>query len=126
MSNESRLAVELTKGDDFLNIWVDANNNGVRDDDDVNIFVSKCGNLFAESPTFKQTFDAHLKERLKEASVALMTTGHDAMKEEEICELALALVVKACVPPQAAAETPAPKLTTGLSESGVPLYRPQA
>lgn len=104
MSQQSRLAVEITKGDDFINIWVDANNNGVRDDDDVNIFVSKCGNLFAESPTFKQTLDAHLKLRLQEASVALMTAGHDSMKEEEICDIALELVIHACRAPEMVAE----------------------
>ncbi len=144
MSAQSRLAVELTKGDDFINIWVDANNNGVRDDDDVNIFVSKCGNLFAQSPTFKQTLDAHLKQRLKEASVAFMTAGHDATMEDQICDLALELVVQACSVPQTietapveqpvqqaaaptwydapAAATPQPEFT----EHGIPVYRPQA
>lgn len=152
MSAQSRLAVEITKGDDFLNIWVDANNNGIRDDDDVNIFVSKCGNLFAESPTFKQALDAHLKQRLKEASVALMTTGHDSVKEEEICELALEMVIHACSQPQAvAAEAPVevaplaqapqqaapawydmppaaaqPASAPAYTDSGIPIYRPQA
>lgn len=108
MSAASRLAVEVTKGEDFLNIWVDANNNGIRDDDDVNIFVSKSGSLFAESPTFKQTLDEHLKQRLKEASMALMQIGHDDVKEEEICDLALELVVKACsVPVETEAAAPA-------------------
>lgn len=120
MSTLSRLAVELTKGDDFLNIWVDANNNGVRDDDDVNIFVSKCGNMFAQSPTFKQAIDAHLKQRLQEASVALMTAGHDSVKEEEICELALELVIQACTLPQVAAVEAAPM------EAAPEVYVPQA
>ncbi len=149
MSATSRLAVEVTKGDDFLNIWVDANNNGIRDDDDVNIFVSKCGNLFAESPTFKQSLDAHLKQRLKDASVALMEAGHDAVKEEEICDLALELVIKACSLPAAveaiaaAAPQPAPAASNEqiyaqwasqppasaeepaqYTEHGIPIYRP--
>lgn len=129
MSATSRLAVEVTKGDDFLNIWVDANNNGVRDDDDVNIFVSKCGNLFAESPTFKQSLDAHLKQRLQEASMALMQAGHDDTKEEEICDLALELVIKACTLPQAietvaVSETPAPAYEAAAYEEAAPAYAP--
>jgi hypothetical protein len=119
MSQQSRLAVEITKGDDFLNIWVDANNNGVRDDDDVNIFISKCGSLFAQSPTFKQSLDAHLKQRLQEASVALMTAGHDTVMEDQICDLALELVVQACREPQS--EEPQPELT----EHGIPVYHSQ-
>lgn len=118
MSATSRLAVEVTKGDDFLNIWVDANNNGIRDDDDVNIFVSKSGTLFAESPTFKQTLDAHLKERLKEASMALMQVGHDDVKEEEICDLALELVVKACSMPE--------QMQTAMAQEAAPAYEAPA
>lgn len=131
MSAQSRLAVEITKGDDFLNIWVDANNNGVRDDDDVNIFVSKSGHLFAESVTFKQTLDAHLKQRLQEASVALMTAGHDATMEDKICDLALELVVQACRAPEVVAAQPASDEATYTSNgpeytgSGIPIYRPQ-
>lgn len=125
MSATSRLAVEVTKGDDFLNIWVDANNNGVRDDDDVNIFISKCGNLFAESPTFKQSLDAHLKQRLQEASMALMQAGHDHVKEEEICDIALELVIRACTLPEAAQE-PAPVYEAAApAEQAAPAYTPQ-
>lgn len=127
MSAASRLAVEVTHGEDFLNIWVDANNNGVRDDDDVNIFVSKSGTLFAESPTFKQTLDAHLKQRLQEASMALMQIGHDAVKEEEICDLALELVVKACSLPAAIEAAEAPTVAeqpAQYTEHGIPIYRP--
>lgn len=101
MSQQSRLAVEVTKGEDFLNIWVDANNNGVRDDDDVNIFVTKSGGFFAESPTFKDALDAHLKQKLQEASIALIEAGHDPVAEEAICDLAFELVVKACTTTQA-------------------------
>ena len=32
----SQTAVEITRRDDSLDIWVDANDNGIRDDDDVN------------------------------------------------------------------------------------------
>lgn len=124
MSHQSRLAVEITKGDDFLNIWVDANNNGVRDDDDVNIFVSKCGSLFAQSPTFKQALDAHLKQRLQEASVALMTTGHDSVVEEQICDLALEIVVRACSQPalEAAPIETQPVAEPTHTEHGIPVY----
>ena len=101
MSHQSRLAVELTKGEDFLNIWVDANNNGVRDDDDVNIFVTKSGGFFAESPTFKDALDAHLKQKLQQASIAFIEAGHDPVAEEAICDLAFELVVKACTTAQA-------------------------
>lgn len=90
-------AVELTKGPDFLDIWVDTNNNGVRDDDDVNIFVTKGGSVYAESATFKAALDAHLRDRLKEASMALMERfpSTDPVAEEQICTLALQMIVKA-------------------------------
>lgn len=88
-------AVEITKGDDHLSIWVDANNNGVRDDDDVNIFVTKSGGFYTESPTFKHALDTHLREKLKEASLALLIAGHDPVAEEHICDLALKLVLDA-------------------------------
>lgn len=95
MSQASRLAVEITKLDDSLSIWVDANNNGIRDDDDVNIFVTKAGGFYTESPTFKAALDHHIKERLKQASLALLESGHDPVAEEQICDLALEMVVKA-------------------------------
>ena len=90
-------AVELTKGPDYLDIWVDTNNNGVRDDDDVNIFVTKGGSVYAESATFKAALDAHLRDRLKEASMALMERfpSTDPVAEEQICTLALQMIVKA-------------------------------
>ena len=97
MSVESQLAVELNKGDDHLNIWVDANNNGVRDDDDVNIYVTSGGGFYTTSPTFKQKLDETIQTRIKALAVALLQEdGHAPAKAEEtLCELALELVVKA-------------------------------
>lgn len=104
MYTSQHTAVEITKGDDHLSIWVDANNNGVRDDDDVNIFVTSAGGFYTESPTFKHALDAHLRDRLKEASLALLQAGHDPVAQEHICELALQLVINATqeAAPQAA------------------------
>jgi hypothetical protein len=59
-------AVEITKRDDSLDIWVDANNNGTRDDDDVNIFVTAGGGFYTISPTFKQALDTTIQARIKE------------------------------------------------------------
>ena len=73
MSHASRLAVELTRGEDHLDIWVDANNNGVRDDDDVNIYVTAGGGFYTVSPTFKNALDEAIQERIRELSVALLT-----------------------------------------------------
>ena len=66
MSQASRLAVEITRGEDHLDIWVDANNNGIRDDDDVNIYITSGGGLYTVSPTFKQALDATIQERIRE------------------------------------------------------------
>lgn len=136
MSAQSRLAVELTKGDDFINIWVDANNNGLRDDDDVNIFVSKSGTLFAQSPTFKQSLDALLQQRLQEASVALMNAGHDTTMENQICDLALELVTHALTETQsdsaplpplpAAAQATGTGSPSQTNEFGIPIWKPLA
>lgn len=96
MSQESNLAVELTKGEDHLDIWVDANNNGIRDDDDVNIYVTSGGGFYTTSPTFKQALDAVIQGRIKELAVALLVARtEDRNCEEQLCELALELVVKA-------------------------------
>ena len=97
MTAHQNHAVELTKGPDYLDIWVDTNNNGVRDDDDVNIFVSSSGSIYAQSASFKATLDAHLKDRLKEASMALMERfpGNDPVAEQQICSIALQMIVKA-------------------------------
>ena len=105
MSQQSKLAVELAKGDDHLDIWVDANNNGVRDDDDVNIYVTASGGFYTVSPTFKQALDSTIQARIKELAVALLTRreANATQAEEVLCELALELVVKA----QTAEEPPA-------------------
>lgn len=50
MSVTANTAVEVTKGADHLDIWVDANNNGLRDDDDVNIFVTAGGRVLHGQP----------------------------------------------------------------------------
>lgn len=100
MNPFAQTAVEVTKGPDHVDIWVDANNNGVRDDDDVNIFVTKSGGFYAESPCLKQKFDQVLRERVREAALALMS-GADlpTTHEEQILrDLALELVVKAMQP----------------------------
>jgi hypothetical protein len=101
MSQASRLAVEITRGEDHLDIWVDANNNGIRDDDDVNIYITSGGGLYTVSPTFKQALDATIQERIRELSIALLkheTTEPEAKTEETLCELALDLVLKAIKP----------------------------
>jgi hypothetical protein len=97
MNSFAQTAVEITKRDDSLDIWVDANNNGLRDDDDVNIFVTAGGGFYTVSPTFKQALDQVIQGRIKELAVALLTAPdaqpNDA--EDTLRELALELVVKA-------------------------------
>lgn len=90
-------AVEITKRDDSLDIWVDANNNGARDDDDVNIFVTAGGGFYTISPTFKHALDTTIQARIKELSVALLTTPHipNSDTENTLRNLALELVLKA-------------------------------
>lgn len=90
-------AVEITKRDDSLDIWVDANNNGARDDDDVNIFVTAGGGFYTVSPTFRHALDTTIQARIKELSVALLTAPHIANSDTEntLRSLALELVVKA-------------------------------
>lgn len=95
MSSSQTTAVEITRGDDHLDIWVDANNNGVRDDDDVNIFVTKNGSLYTESPNFKGQIDQILKERVRELGVALLNAPQDREIETRLCTLALEMVEKA-------------------------------
>lgn len=92
------LAVEITRREDSLDIWVDANNNGVRDDDDVNIFVTAGGGFYTVSPTFKQALDNAIQSRIKELSVMLLKHGDrddSASIESHLRELSLELVVKA-------------------------------
>lgn len=92
-------AVEITKRDDSLDIWVDANDNGIRDDDDVNIFVTAGGGFYTVSPTFRHALDSTIQGRIKELAIALLTqpqtpsTAHDA--EFKLREMALELVVRA-------------------------------
>lgn len=97
MSAPATLAVELTRGDDHLDIWVDANNNGKRDDDDVNIFVTASGGFYTVSPTFKHALDASLQKRIKALAVALLTDPFylNERNENSLREMALELVLKA-------------------------------
>lgn len=98
MSAPANLAVEITRRDDSLDIWVDANNNGVRDDDDVNIFVTASGGFYTISPTFKQALDITIQQRIKELSIKLLKQyplDIASTAEDHLRELALELVVKA-------------------------------
>ena len=92
----SPTAVEITKRDDSLDIWVDANNNGVRDDDDVNIFVTAGGGFYTVSPTFRHALDTTIQLRIKALAVELLTKGKaDIVAEQALRDLALELVIKA-------------------------------
>ena len=97
-------AVEITKGDDHLDIWVDANNNGVRDDDDVNIYVTKNGSIYATSPMFKRSLDHVLRDRLRDAAVSLLIhpKASDPEIEHNLRALSLEMVVKAIAPEEVA------------------------
>ncbi len=97
MQHASHTAVEVTNQGDSLDIWVDANNNGLRDDDDVNIFVTAGGGFYTTSPTFKHALDITIQARIKELSVALLTAPHTQPTEAEdtLRGLALELVLKA-------------------------------
>jgi hypothetical protein len=96
MSVHANTAVEITKRDDSLDIWVDANNNGERDDDDVNIYVTAGGGFYTTSPTFKHALDTTIQLRIKELAVLLINEPHaDKAVESTLCNLALELVVKA-------------------------------
>lgn len=97
MHLDAGTAVEITKRDDSLDIWVDANNNGVRDDDDVNIFVTANGGLYTISPTFKHALDHTIQARIKELSVALLKEPENQPQDAEatLRSLALELVLKA-------------------------------
>lgn len=88
-------AVEITRGEDHLDIWVDANNNGVRDDDDVEIYVTKSGSMYVDSLHLKQQIDGLLRERVRELAIALMNTPLDQELEQNLCASALELVAKA-------------------------------
>lgn len=97
MRNHLELAVEITRGEDSLDIWVDANNNGQRDDDDVNIFVTKGGGFYTTSPTFKHALDAVVQKRIQELAVAMLSNASDVNESSEttLRQLALELVTKA-------------------------------
>lgn len=97
MSAHANTAVELTMGTDHLELWVDANNNGVRDDDDVNIFVTASGGFYTTSPTFKQALDSVIQTQIKELAMALLSNPKARLDDTQIAlrELALELVVKA-------------------------------
>lgn len=97
MSTPASLAVEVTKGDDHLDIWVDANNNGLRDDDDVNIFVTAGGGFYTVSPTFKHALDSTIQKQIKDLAIALLTDPYqlNTRNENILRELALELVVRA-------------------------------
>ena len=98
MTTNLNTAVEITRGADSLDIWVDANNNGIRDDDDVNIFISQSGTIYATSPLFKRPLDEVLRDRLRDTAVALLSnTGFAATADAEdtLRQLSLALVIKA-------------------------------
>lgn len=90
-------AVEITQRDDSLDIWVDANNNGARDDDDVNIFVTAGGGFYTISPTFRHALDTTIQARIKELAVALLTQPEAQTSEAQntLRSLALELVIKA-------------------------------
>ncbi len=97
-------AVELRRNDDSLDIWVDANNNGERDDDDVNIYVTAGGGFYTTSPTFKHALDTVISNRIKELAVMLLNEPHAARAvESTLCDLALELVVKAQAADESAA-----------------------
>jgi hypothetical protein len=96
MSAFADTAVEVTKRDDSLDIWVDANNNGKRDDDDVNIYVTAGGGFYTVSPTFKHALDTAIQGRIKELAVAWLKEGGENSGQIQVLrELALDLVVKA-------------------------------
>ena len=75
MHLDGRTAVEITQRGDSLDIWVDANNNGLRDDDDVNIFVTAGGGFYTVSPTFRHALDTTIQARIKELAVARPAVG---------------------------------------------------
>lgn len=89
-------AVEITRSDDSLDIWVDANNNGKRDDDDVNIYVTASGGFYTTSPTFKHALDAVIQSRIQQLAVLLINEPHThEAVENTLRDLALELVIKA-------------------------------
>lgn len=94
MLHASPLAVEITRKDDSLDIWVDANNNGERDDDDVNIYVTAGGGFYTISPTFKHPLDANIQARIKEVATSLINNPNSE-DEQMLRDLSLELVIRA-------------------------------
>lgn len=100
------MAVEVTRGDDHLSIWVDANQNGIRDDDDVNIFVTEAGGFYTESPTFVGEVDGFLRDTLKELALTYMKSPGQKDIETKLCNVALKFVEKAITPTDKPRELP--------------------
>ena len=100
------MAVEVTRGDDHLSIWVDANQNGIRDDDDVNIFVTEAGGFYTESPTFIGEVDGFLKDTLKELALKYLKEPGQTDVEQKLCDVALKFVEKATTATGAVKELP--------------------
>lgn len=98
MTVTENTAVEITRHEDSLSIWVDANNNGVRDDDDVNIFVTQSGGIYTESPTFKGTIDETLRERIRVLSLGILEGTAEPTAETMLSDAALQFVLKAITP----------------------------
>ena len=92
-------AVEITTRDDSLDIWVDANNNGIKDDDDVNIYVTAGGGFYTTSPTFNHPLDSEIQSRIKELAVDMLANGNsDQSAITTLRELSLELVIRATMP----------------------------
>lgn len=97
---QNSLAVEITTGADHVDIWVDANNNGVRDDDDVEIYITRNGSVYVDSLHLKQPLDELLKEKLRDSALKLIENQAFSPDNEEshLSALALAMVQKALQP----------------------------
>lgn len=93
-------AVEIATGDDHVDIWVDANNNGERDDDDVEIYITKSGSVYVDSLHLRNPLDQVLKEKLRDAAVKLIENQAFTaeVSEQHLSSLALELVQKALAP----------------------------
>ena len=94
-------AVEITTGADHVDIWVDANNNGMRDDDDVEIYVTRNGSMYVDSLHLTGPLDEYLKEKLCEAAIRLIENQAcgDENAENRLSTIALELVRKALAAP---------------------------
>ena len=106
VTQQLTMAVEVTRGDDHLSIWVDANQNGIKDDDDVNIFVTETGGFYTESPTFVGEVDGFLRDTLKELALKYLQEPEQKEVEQKLCDVALKFVEKATTPTGAPKELP--------------------